>query len=474
MGLGWTGNCVSGIAFYTGDKYPVNFVDQVFFSDYGSQWIKSYVTEGGNNRDVFKTQYAFQSLSVALVSLKIHPTTKDICYLELLAGQIHCLAYVNGSQPAIVAIGADKTAGALPLTVQFNSDGTYNRDFSDMEYIAWTFGDGSAVVFDPNPKHTYTKEGIYTVTVHVKNSLTVVNQTMTIMAGHAPPIVRITSPAAGSLNSFSFATYDGAREDADGSDIIQPKLKFDSTVEQSTGKLKFFWDIYMVHTNHYHPESYTQTGASFSATQDELGAASHMGERINFMAILTAQDLRGAIGTSYVRLSEETWMSNPPVAKFKRNPEGKISTGQPIRFDGSASYDIDLDTVSFLWDFGDGMKIDFNPLTINKFAAHSYSQAGTYTVTLTTWDNWGTKNSTSEQIQVVNGYVQSPPTNVAINNVVQVKALPTISSEGSVTPTTGGNGNGDGGSGSGKDQNSASTMMSSLAVVVICSIFLLL
>jgi len=222
----------------------------------------------------------------------------------------------------------------------------------------------------------------------------------------------------------------------------------------------------MVHTNHYHPESFVKSGQSFSADTNSMGASSHVGERINFLVILTATDAYGMSGTSYARIQESDWESNHPVARFAVYPSNTVQTGQPVRFDGSASYDIDLDTISFLWDFGDGMKIGFTPITINKFVAHSYSQPGTYTVTLTTYDNWGTSNSTTQDITVTSGYVQSPPAGVVIPaDDTPAQALPTATSDpaATVSPTV-----------QKGNQSGASSTLVSVFVVVICTLVAML
>jgi|GEM_PF-7100698 len=63
--------------------------------------------------------------------------------------------------------------------------------------------------------------------------------------------------------------------------------------------------------------------------------------------------------------------------------------GAPITFNGNASYDVDGNIISYIWDFGDGFTgIGMRP-------THTYTLGGNYTVTLTVTDNEGAKNSTS-------------------------------------------------------------------------------
>jgi hypothetical protein len=54
-------------------------------------------------------------------------------------------------------------AGLAPLTVRFT-----DRSTGEMETWRWNFGDGSAIVYEQNPSHTYTKAGRFTVQLSVE------------------------------------------------------------------------------------------------------------------------------------------------------------------------------------------------------------------------------------------------------------------------------------------------------------------
>lgn len=87
--------------------------------------------------------------------------------------------------------------------------------------------------------------------------------------------------------------------------------------------------------------------------------------------------------------------NKPPVVSFTYSPENPV-VGQDVTFDASESHDPDGSIVSYEWDFGDGSKETTTSPTIQ----HSYSSAGTYTVTLTVTDNGGLTHSTSVQVEV--------------------------------------------------------------------------
>ena len=72
-------------------------------------------------------------------------------------------------------------------------------------------------------------------------------------------------------------------------------------------------------------------------------------------------------------------VNDSPVADA--GPDQTASVGEIVTFDGSGSYDIDDGIVAYHWDFGD--KTTGSGVT----TTHTYSIAGTYTVTLTVTDN---------------------------------------------------------------------------------------
>ncbi len=74
--------------------------------------------------------------------------------------------------------------------------------------------------------------------------------------------------------------------------------------------------------------------------------------------------------------------NQPPVADA--GPDQSAYTGDTVTFDGSSSYDVDGEIVSYDWDFGDG-----SPHGTDVIASHVYSVAGAYTVILMVTDNGG-------------------------------------------------------------------------------------
>jgi len=73
-------------------------------------------------------------------------------------------------------------------------------------------------------------------------------------------------------------------------------------------------------------------------------------------------------------------VNQPPKAIFSFSPQNPTNT-TAISFDAGSSYDSDGDHLHYDWTFGDGST------ALDQRVIHSYSQSGTYTVTLTVIDS---------------------------------------------------------------------------------------
>lgn len=118
------------------------------------------------------------------------------------------IEYEAGNRKPVVAASADVTAGALPLTVQFSSEGTFDHDKKDRLTYLWEFGEGIPASSKPHPAITFDKAGTYTVTLTVtdKGGATA-GETLQIEAGNAVP--EITLDINGNRSFF----WDGRKMD---------------------------------------------------------------------------------------------------------------------------------------------------------------------------------------------------------------------------------------------------------------------
>jgi PKD repeat protein len=116
--------------------------------------------------------------------------------------------------PVFISVEADKDSGSVPLTVSFTSDvsgGSGGYTYS------WNFGDGGSSTL-PNPTHTFTSQGTFTVTLTVhdskmnRQSASTVIEAMTLQvivsanpaSGNAPLSVSFTSTVSGGSGGYTY------------------------------------------------------------------------------------------------------------------------------------------------------------------------------------------------------------------------------------------------------------------------------
>jgi probable HAF family extracellular repeat protein len=110
----------------------------------------------------------------------------DIVGSGLLGGQVHGFLLLTGQAPpppagelAVAIASADRTAGKVPLTVNFSSAGSSGAVGSS---YSWDFADGSPVSSDANPSHVYSVPGSYAAVLTVTNDQGTATAQVTITA----------------------------------------------------------------------------------------------------------------------------------------------------------------------------------------------------------------------------------------------------------------------------------------------------
>jgi len=229
-----------------------------------------------------------------------------------------------------VAFTSNVTDGDLPLSVLF-IDETANTPVSWM----WSFGDGGTSTLQ-NPAHTYSTAGTYTVTLTASNA-----------AGSA------TDTEAGYIT----VTKTGAA----------PVAAF--VANQTTGTVPLSVQFMDASTNTPASWLWSFGDGAFATGQNPVHTYSSAG---TYSVTLTVTNEKGATTisqTGYITVTKEAAV---PAASFTATGS---SGGVPLTVQF-----VDTSTrspTSWVWSFGDGSySTEQNP-------AHTYSTAGTYTVTLT-------------------------------------------------------------------------------------------
>jgi hypothetical protein len=172
----------------------------------------------------------------------------------------------------------------------------------------------------------------------------------------------------------------------------------------------------------YDADSMTST-----AYVDETFITSKTIDLANFQIYLLMMADIGCTAPLTVEFDNFKLVSVIPLASFIYSPQKPI-VDENITFDASASYDSDGTIVSYEWAFGDGNT------TSGEVVAHSYTQIGQYTVTLTVTDNDGFTDSSQQNVAVKIPLVaESPDPPNGAANVVLNKVLGWIAGYGAVS-----------------------------------------
>ncbi|HEX5620697.1 MAG TPA: PKD domain-containing protein [Solirubrobacteraceae bacterium] len=255
---------------------------------------------------------------------------------------------------------ADPATGAAPLRVQFSATGL-DPQGGEITY-EWDFGDGSGS-FNQSPEHVYTKAGTYTATVtgtdpQGKSGTDTVTIVVTPAGGgnQAPDVRATADPKTGQAPLG--VSFSAQATDPEGGPITY-LWNFDDNGANAFGR------------NATH--TYTRPG--------------------EYHATVTATDNKGAFDTAEVVITVE----NPPgnVAPIVQAAATPRSGTAPLRVSfTSSAVDPDGDQVSTVWDFGDGVKGGGANI------AHTYTQPGSYTATVTVKDPGGLTDTDSVTITV--------------------------------------------------------------------------
>jgi PKD repeat protein len=284
----------------------------------------------------------------------VHTYTTDGTYTVTLtatnsagSNTISRTAYITVSRatdPPTAIFKATKTSGGSPLDVQFMDAST-----NSPSAWTWSFGDGSTSTL-ANPTHTYTAPGSYTVTLTATNSQ---GSDTTSQTGY------ITVTASLPIASFTANVTSGAK----------PLVVQFTDISNNT-PTGWYWTFGDGGTSTLQNPVYTYTALGTYAVS--LGASNSAGSNT------TTQ-------SGYITVSNAV---TPPTASFTADIQSGTAP-LTVKF-------IDTSTNSptgWQWAFGDGL------LNTEENPSHTYTSAGTYTVSLTAI------NSGGKNVSMMPGYI---------------------------------------------------------------------
>ncbi len=234
------GSSATGGIWYTGTALPAEYRNTYFFGDYGAGTIRNSSFDGNNNPTAIRN---FIDGDAAVVAFGMNPVSGELYFINY-ATQLNKIAYYGDNIPPKAVAEANVLYGTSPLTVQFNGSKSTDSEGHALTY-KWNFGDGSPVATIANPQHTFTGTEIGKV---FEVTLTVTDEKggtgtakLKITLNNTPPVVKITSPAAGTKYPLNDRTQYNLRADV-------------SDAEHGPNQLTYEWQTVMHHNTHQHPE----------------------------------------------------------------------------------------------------------------------------------------------------------------------------------------------------------------------------
>jgi PKD repeat protein len=240
------------------------------------------------------------------------------------------------------------------------------QDQNSLTY-RWDFGDGSSAD-GPNVSHSYNQPGNYTVKLTVTDkdgAQGTDTTTVQVKAVNTPPTAVINGPKsgpAGSLMTFS------ASESSDPDGRI----------------VSYTWNF---------GDGATASGIEVNHVYKLPGV---------YKVVLTVTDEAGSSRKAVQKVTIEAPIINRPPAAIISGPTTGL-TGESLTFSGAASADQDGRIISYAWDFGDGATSNRVEVT------HTYSDPGTYKVSLTVTDDGCLTATATQMVQIETPTTNRPP-----------------------------------------------------------------
>ncbi|HYC85993.1 MAG TPA: ThuA domain-containing protein [Chryseosolibacter sp.] len=198
---------MAGPVFYRDDfktakkAFPEYYDGKLFIYEWMRGWIIAVtMNENGDyvSMERFMPSYKFSNP----MDMEFGPDG-DLYLLEYGTGwfqgnddaRLVRIEYNGGNRKPLVRMAASKTRGAIPLAVNFTSNGTRDFDRDELQYewkIISDNGKEVASLTDPNVSYTFDKPGVYKAELTVKDSKNEsAKEQVEIIAGNEPPVVTV-------------------------------------------------------------------------------------------------------------------------------------------------------------------------------------------------------------------------------------------------------------------------------------------
>jgi probable HAF family extracellular repeat protein len=265
----------------------------------------------------------------------------------------------QGNRAPVASIGYSPQFPPKRTPISFWGTGSTDPDGDEIVNYRWDFGDGTTAV-GPVVSHTYPDAKNYTVTLVVSDGkLDSAPASLVVAVFDRAPVANAGGPYSGAKNA-------PIRLDGTGS------------TDGDGDPLTYAWDF---------GDGTRGTGPTPTHAYARSGV---------YTVALVVND--GSVDSTPPARAQVTVTNTAPVATLSGPASGFKLTA--LTWNGSGSSDVNGDTLSYQWNFGDGSSATTSTPTIT----HSYATVGSYRVTLIVSD--GEASSTSAGADVV---IQSRP-----------------------------------------------------------------
>jgi len=319
-----------------------------------------WVAAGPKVKPGFKSNTLYQHQSTLRLSMQALGISSGFPGAAASAPQMGEFFVTSTSTPLppTAVLTVTPSSGIAPLTVTADSSGSSDPNGTIVSRTI-DFGDGSTPATSVTASHSYKSVGSYTVTLTVKDNTSLTGtakKTVSVTAADvAPTAVLTVSPQSG-VAPLAVSADSSGSSDPDGT-IVSRKINFgDGTVVTTS-------------------------------------AASHTyGNAGSYIVTLSVTDNAGLVSTTTKTVTVSSGgVLKPPTAVLTVSPQ-KGAVPLTVQADSSGSSDSDGTIVSRVIDFGDGTKAT----TVT--ASHTYTTAGSYTVTLRVTDISVLASATTENV----------------------------------------------------------------------------
>jgi len=231
------------------------------------------------------------------------------------------------------------------------------------ESYLWDFGDGYLSVLQ-NPIHCYYNEGTYDVTFTIYDNY-----------GGETSLQKTLVISSSSLNTPAVADYGYSPVYP----IVSENIQFNDLSSDPDGAIiSWYWDF---------------DDGTTSTEQNPAHMFTNPGTYTVSLMVTDNDETISNVHKNVVIYEERPNL--PPVASFSYQPFNPTDL-ETVQFNDLSADSDDGTVVSWLWDFGDDTtSTEQNP-------THDFSDDGTYTVSLTVWDDEGTPSETYQDSITVN------------------------------------------------------------------------